>query len=159
WECLECRRGRLCRRAGPGAELVVNAVQACGTVRLEIEPVSQSSGRLEAVDENDCIVASVPLAGRQIGQFHVPADLARAGLLRLYFRDTDPERKEGAFWAYCPGPVRPRQPTPGDLPPDIAAAGLRLGTNWCPLEERGNQRTRRAKDGAELVLGTLATAH
>src|SRR5262249_44075358 len=88
WGPLECHDGPLSRRAAPDAELAINPLgQARGTLRLEVEPTFPGRrGHLEALDEDGRVVASAPLAGRQVVRLGLPANLGRAGLFRLRFR-------------------------------------------------------------------------
>jgi hypothetical protein len=161
WGPLESASGKRFRRAAPGAELAVNPLgRARGAVTLDVESDPPGrAGRLEVLDEGGRMVASAPVAGRQVVRLALPADPARIGLFALRFQAEGGPPVAGACRAYCREKCRDALPTPPPAPPDIAAAGLRLGASWHGPEGCAGEVSRRAAEGAEVVLGLLATAH
>jgi hypothetical protein len=160
WGALDYSRGTLCRRAACGAEVAVNPLaRARGTLRLDVEPEPPGcAGRLEALEDGGRVVASVALAGRQVVSLPLPTDPERMGLFRLRFRAEGADAV-GAFRAYCPGGPGTPPPGPPGFPRDINAEGLWLAHGWSPPERHGGELSRRAGEGAILVLGVLSTAH
>jgi hypothetical protein len=160
WGPLDYSRGAPCRRAAGGAEVAVNPLaRARAALRLDVEPEPPGrAGRLEALDDGGRVVASAPLAGRQVVTLQLPADPERIGLYRLRFR-AEGASAVGAFRAYCPGGPAGPLPGPKGPPRDIEAEGLWLAGGWRPVERHAGELSRRTMEGAGVVLGVLSTAY
>ena len=152
WSPLEMWEGKPSRLGFDGAEVIVNPLGQPQR-RLCFRMEGRLSGRLEALDLENKVVATAGLEGGPEVTLTVPTDPARLHLLRL--RVTQSGKAVRSFRVFCPGTELADFQQPPRQPSDIAIGNLSLGKNWYPLEHYAGRTFRWVANDAEIILEDL----
>jgi hypothetical protein len=140
WSMLEAQGTACFRWAEPDATVAVNPLgQPRRSIHLDVEagrPYATQPCVLEAVNEEDRVVATASVLGRQTAELNVPVDPQRVGLFRLRLRphhsSDGPSPQVIPLRAFVRGPLAFYQMGPSAMH-DVVWSGLTLGRNWYPL--------------------------